>query len=95
MSEIGLAGLRLVVGLFPSGGSWEESVPLHCSVWLCFLWLLAFSSISKDRNIEMGPSHSCSLSLVLSTLLPPSTFKDPCDYTGLIRIIHNNLPTLK
>lgn len=35
------------------------------------------------------------LSLWFPILIPSSTFKDPCDYSGLTKIIHNYLPVLK
>ena len=61
-------------------------------------WLMASSFIFKDRSLAPLnlSDYDTLLSrlhfLLLTLILPPPSYKDPCDYTGLSSIIQDNLP---
>lgn len=52
------------------------------------------SNPSTLSHVSLEPQIFLSSSII-SNFWSTSTFKGPCDYTGIIRIIQNNLPILK
>ena len=87
------AKTRCYQGVLLSEGSMEESV---FAAFPNFQRLppsldLVFPFIFKANCIIL-PSASVNTSFSLTlTLLPPSTYKDYCDYNGAIQVIQNNL----
>ena len=81
------AKIKVSAGLVPPGGSGENPFP-------CPLQLLgALHSLAHGPFLCLK-SQQCGISLTLSPSLlssppPSSTFKDPCDYIGLVQILQD------
>lgn len=89
-SEIGLTGLKSGCG--PSGSSSRECVSSPFPASRGCLQSVAHA-LSSTVKAAMASLTSASVVMAPSlTLLPPS-YKNPCDDTGLMQIIQDNVPT--
>lgn len=50
------------------------------------------ASVFRAKNGRPSLRQAVPLCLILALLFPSLTEKHPCDYTGLTRLVHNNLP---